>query len=202
MQKALSDVVKITYNCLSIDGDTSTNDMVCFMANGLAGNKIVSAEDAAYEIIKKALYVVLVNLTRLLAKDGEGASKLLVCECVGAKDQDNAIVLAKSVIHSPLFKCAVFGEDANWGRVLCAMGYSGADFDVSKADVDFESEYGRIALCRGGFGVGFSEEEAAKILSSDEIKVIVNLNEGDASATAWGCDLTYDYVKINGDYRS
>lgn len=202
LQKALSDVVKITYNCLSIDGDTSTNDMVCFMANGLAGNKIVSAEDAAYEIIKKALYVVLVNLTRLLAKDGEGASKLLVCECVGAKDQDNAIVLAKSVIHSPLFKCAVFGEDANWGRVLCAMGYSGADFDVSKADVDFESEYGRIALCRGGFGVGFSEEEVAKILSSDEIKVIVNLNEGDASATAWGCDLTYDYVKINGDYRS
>ena len=202
LQKALSEIVKVTYNCLSVDGDTSTNDMLTVMANGLAGNEKIAAENADYESFKAALYEVLMNLTKMLAKDGEGASKLLECSCAGAPDLDTAIIVAKSVICSPLFKCAMFGEDANWGRVLCAIGYADAEFDIDKVDVDLASEKGCIAVCRSGAGVEFSEEEAKVVLSADEIYIRVNLNQGDIEAKAWGCDLTYDYVKINGDYRS
>ena len=202
LQKALSDIVKVTYNCLSVDGDTSTNDMVCIMANGLAFNDEITAEDENYEIFKSALFEVMANLTRMLAKDGEGATKLLECITVGAKDKDTAITVAKSVVCSTLFKAAMFGEDANWGRVLCAIGYANADFDINKVDVDLKSDKGIVSVCRNGAGVEFSEEKASEVLSSDEIQILVNLNSGESDAMAWGCDLTYDYVKINGDYRT
>ena len=202
LQKALSEIVKITYNCLSVDGDQSTNDTCMLMSNGLAGNAEISAEGAEFDIFKAALYQVMANLTRMLAKDGEGATKLLTCICSSAPDLDTAIIVAKSVIRSPLFKCAMFGADANWGRVLCAIGYAEADFDINKVDVDLGSKAGRIAVCRNGAGVDFSEDEAKKILTEDEIEIYIELNQGNAQATAWGCDLTYDYVKINGDYRS
>lgn len=202
LQKALSEVVKVTYNCLSVDGDTSTNDMLTVMANGLAGNKKIVSEDVDYAVFKDALYEVLMNMTKMLAKDGEGATKLLECTCEGSPDLDTGITVAKSVICSPLFKCAMFGEDANWGRILCAIGYADAEFDIDKVDVDLASENGVIAVCRNGAGVEFSEEEAKVVLGADEIFINVNLNQGDVTAKAWGCDLTYDYVKINGDYRS
>lgn len=202
LQSALNEIVKVTYNCLSIDGDTSTNDMVSLMASGLAGNDEINTEDERYNVFKAALYEVMANLTRMLAKDGEGASKLLECICSNAKDKDTAITVAKSVICSSLFKAAMFGEDANWGRVLCAIGYADADFDINKVDVDLRSDKGTIAVCRNGSGVAFSEDKAADILSCDEIFIDINLNQGNESATAWGCDLTYDYVKINGDYRT
>lgn len=202
LQKALSEIVKITYNCLSVDGDQSTNDTCMLMSNGLAGNAEISTEGAEFDTFKAALYQVMANLTRMLAKDGEGATKLLTCICSSAPDLDTAIIVAKSVIRSPLFKCAMFGADANWGRVLCAIGYAEADFDINKVDVDLGSKAGRIAVCRNGAGVDFSEDEAKKILTEDEIEIYIELNQGNAQATAWGCDLTYDYVKINGDYRS
>lgn len=203
IQKALSDVVKVTYNCLSVDGDTSTNDMVSVMANGTAGNKRLESEtDDGYKMFKQALYIVMMNMTRMLASDGEGASKLLECNCTGAPNQDAAIAVAKSVIRSPLLKCAIFGEDANWGRVLCAIGYAEADFDVGKVDVEFASEAGSLQVCRHGAGVEFSEEFASEVLAQDEITINIDMNQGDGLATAWGCDLTYDYVRINGDYRS
>ena len=202
LQKALSEIVKVTYNCLSIDGDTSTNDMVCLMANGLAFNEEITAESEEFEIFKAALYEVMANLTRMLAKDGEGASKLLECICSGAPDKDTAITVAKSVVCSSLFKAAMFGEDANWGRVLCAIGYADAEFDIDKVDVDLKSSKGTIGVCMNGSGIEFSEETAAEILSDDEIFILINLNQGEENATAWGCDLTYDYVKINGDYRT
>ena len=202
LQKALSEIVKITYNCLSVDGDQSTNDTCMLMSNGLAENAEIAAEGAEFDTFKAALYQVMANLTRMLAKDGEGATKLLTCICSSAPDLDTAIIVAKSVIRSPLFKCAMFGADANWGRVLCAIGYAEADFDINKVDVDLGSRAGRIAVCRNGAGVDFSEDEAKKILIEDEIEIYIELNAGDAKATAWGCDLTYDYVKINGDYRS
>lgn len=202
LQKALSEIVKITYNCLSVDGDQSTNDTCMLMSNGLAENAEIAAEGAEFDTFKAALYQVMANLTRMLAKDGEGATKLLTCICSTAPDLDTAIIVAKSVIRSPLFKCAMFGADANWGRVLCAIGYAEADFDINKVDVDLGSRAGRIAVCRNGAGVDFSEDEAKKILTEDEIEIYIELNAGNAKATAWGCDLTYDYVKINGDYRS
>lgn len=202
LQEALNDIVKITYNCLSIDGDTSTNDMVALMANGLAQNEEIKSGSVEFVLFKSALYEVMMHLTRMLAKDGEGASKLIECVCKGAPNQDDAITVAKSVIGSTLFKCAIFGEDANWGRILCAVGYADAEFDINKVDVDLKSEYGEIAVCRSGAGVEFSEEKAAEILKSDEIFVLINLHAGESKATAWGCDLTYDYVKINGDYRT
>lgn len=202
VQKALSDIVKVTYNCLSIDGDTSTNDMVSVMANGLAGNKEITAEGEDYDKFKQALYIVMSNMTKMLASDGEGASKLLECTCGGAPDIETAIIVAKSVIRSPLFKCAMFGEDANWGRILCAIGYAEADFDIAKVSVSLRSEVGSVKVCENGAGVEFSEDEAAKILAKDEIFIDIDLGQGDVSAKAWGCDLTYDYVKINGDYRS
>lgn len=202
LQKALDEIVKVTYNCLSIDGDTSTNDMVSLMANGLAQNAEITADGEDFETFKAALYEVMMHLTRMLAKDGEGATKLIECDCSGCPDKDTAITVAKSVIGSTLFKCAIFGEDANWGRVLCAVGYADAEFDINKVDVDLKSEFGTIAVCRDGAGVDFSEEKAAEILKSDEIYVLINLNAGEESAKAWGCDMTYDYVKINGDYRT
>lgn len=202
IQKALSQITKITYNCLSVDGDTSTNDMVIILANGLAENEEITSENEEYEIFKQALYIVMRDMTKMLAKDGEGATKLIECTCASAPDLDTAIIVAKSVIRSPLFKCAVFGEDANWGRILCAVGYAEADFDINKVDVDIASSKGCVAVCRNGAGVPFSEEEAAVVLSDDEILINIELNAGDTEAKAWGCDLTYDYVKINGDYRS
>ena len=202
LQKALSESVKVTYNCLSVDGDTSTNDTLTVMANGLAGNAKIDTENEDYEVFKAALYEILMNLTKMLAKDGEGASKMLECSCAGAPDLDTAITVAKSVIRSPLFKCAMFGEDANWGRILCAIGYAEAEFDIDKVDVDLASDRGTIAVCRNGSGVEFSEETAKVVLGADEIYININLNQGDVEAKAWGCDLTYEYVKINGDYRS
>ena len=202
VQKALSEVVKVTYNCLSVDGDTSTNDMVSVMANGLAGNVEITEENADYGIFKQALYIVMQNMTKMLAADGEGASKFVECTCSGAKDIETAITVAKSVIGSSLFKCAMFGEDANWGRILCAIGYADAKFDIMKVNVDLASSVGTISVCHNGAGVEFSEEFAKKVLEEDEIYIYVDLQDGECQAKAWGCDLTYDYVKINGDYRS
>ena len=202
LQKAVSKIVKITYNCLSVDGDQSTNDTLCVMANGLAGNKCIDVENKDYDTFCEALYQVLMNLTRMLAKDGEGATKLLECEVKGAKDLDTAIIVAKSVIRSPLFKCAMFGEDANWGRILCALGYSGAKFDPENVDLYFQSKSGKIHIFGNGVACDYSEEEATKILSDPEVTALVDMHMGDAEATAWGCDLSYDYVKINADYRS
>lgn len=202
LQKALSEDVKTSFNMISVDGDTSTNDMVSIMANGLAGNKMIAEEGPEFNIFKKALNEVTVNLCRKIAGDGEGASKLLECVVTGAQNDNEARNSAKSVICSSLLKAAMFGADANWGRVLCALGYSGEDLDVNKIDVSFKSDKGEILVCKNGAGVDFSEEEAKTILLEKEIKILVNLNSGKYSATAWGCDLTYDYVKINGDYRS
>lgn len=202
LQKALGDIVKVTYNCLSVDGDTSTNDMVCVLANGTAGNEKITEEGEAYESFCRGLYLVLMNMTRMLAKDGEGATKLITCVCSSAPDPDTAIIVAKSVIRSPLVKSAMFGADANCGRIACALGYAEADFDADKFDVYLASRAGKIQTCKNGVGLEFSEEKAKEILMEDEIEIDVALNIGEASATAWGCDLTYDYVKINGDYRS
>lgn len=202
IHKALLEITKITYNCLSVDGDTSTNDMVIILANGLAENPEITEDDRDFAVFRTALYIVMSEMTKMLAKDGEGATKLIECTCSSAPDLDTAITVAKSVIRSPLFKCAVFGEDANWGRILCAVGYADAEFDIHRVDVDIASAAGSVAVCRGGAGVPFSEEEAAKILKEEEIFINIELNQGTAAAKAWGCDLTYDYVKINGDYRS
>ena len=202
LKKALLDIVKVTYNCLSVDGDQSTNDTLLVMANGLSGNDEIVIENDDYEIFKQALYIVMMNITKLLARDGEGATKVLECTCAGAKDIDTAITVAKSVICSPLLKCAMFGEDANWGRILCAIGYADAEFDIDKVDVDIASKKGTLGVCRGGSGIEFSEDFAKEVLAEEEIFININLNDGDSVAKAWGCDLTYDYVKINGDYRS
>lgn len=202
LQKALSEVVKITYNCLSVDGDQSTNDMVALMSNGLAQNVEISEPNANFKIFKQALYIVMMNMTRMLAKDGEGATKLLECTVSGANDLDNAIIVAKSVINSPLVKCAMYGADANCGRIMCAMGYAETNCCVTDADVYYISNAGKILVCEKGIGLQFDEELAKNILSEDEITIYVDLHQGNAEATAWGCDLTYDYVKINGDYRS
>ena len=203
LKRALTTVTADTFNMLSIDGDTSTNDMVSILANGMAGNApIESCMGADYEAFVAALYKVCEKLCAIMAKDGEGATKLLVCEVTGAKSTAAAKLVAKAVIKSTLLKAAIFGADANWGRVLCAIGYAGADVDVSKVDVNFRSNRGLIPVCRGGAGVAFSEETAKEILMDDEITVQVALNSGSATAKAWGCDLTYDYVKINGDYRT
>ena len=202
LQKALSSDIQSTFNMVSVDGDTSTNDMVTILANGMAGNKEIAAEGEAFDIFMKALNTVTVYLCRCIAGDGEGATKLLECNVSGAGDLTTAKTVAKSVICSSLLKAAMFGADANWGRVLCAIGYSGADVDVHKVDVSFKSAKGEITVCINGAGVEFSEELAKEILLEKEIEIQVGLNSGDASATAWGCDLTYDYVKINGDYRT
>jgi len=202
LQKALSQDVASTFNMLSIDGDTSTNDMVTVLANGLAGNKEICQEGEDFSVFMQALNTVTVQLCRMIAGDGEGATKLLQCCVTGADTLENAKLCAKSVICSSLLKAAMFGADANWGRVLCAIGYSGAKVDTGKIGVAFRSAKGTVTVCEKGSGVPFSEENAKEILLEPEIDILVDLGSGDISATAWGCDLTYDYVKINGDYRT
>ena len=202
LQKALSGDISSTFNMVSIDGDTSTNDMVTVLANGMAENAEITADGEDFAVFMKALNTVTVGLCRMLAGDGEGATKLLECKVTGAKSEKCAKTVAKSVICSSLLKSAMFGADANWGRVLCAIGYSGADVDVAKIAVAFRSPKGIITVCENGAGVPFSEELAKEILLEKEIEILVDLCDGEFAATAWGCDLTYDYVKINGDYRT
>ena len=202
LEKALKHDVQNTFNMTSVDGDTSTNDMVTILANGMAGNEEITADGADFATFMKALNTVTVYLCRMIAGDGEGATKLLECKVSGAADEQTAKTVAKSVICSSLLKAAMFGADANWGRVLCAIGYSGAAVDVNKVDVAFRSPKGTVAVCKNGAGVAFSEEIAKEILLEKEIEILVELNSGDFAATAFGCDLTYDYVKINGDYRT
>lgn len=202
LQKALRWCVTRSYNMLSVDGDTSTNDTVAILANGLCGNTRIETENEDYAVFCRALFKICNHIVRMLAKDGEGATKLVMCEVVGAADEETARICAKSVIRSPLVKTAMFGSDANWGRVLCALGYAGAAIDVSKIDVSFRSRKGTVPVCKNGAGIEFSEEKAKEVLLEDEIEILVDLNSGDAEATAYGCDLTYDYVKINGDYRT
>ena len=202
LKKALSEDVLDSFNMISVDGDTSTNDMVSVIANGMAENVEITEENEDYEVFKKALAAITCKLCRMIAKDGEGATKLLECNVKGAIDTKNARIVAKSVICSSLFKAAMFGADANWGRVLCAIGYSGADVDVLKVDVSFASKAGNVDVCKNGAGIEFSEEVAKTVLTEDEIQINISLGDGNGVATAWGCDLTYDYVKINGDYRT
>lgn len=202
LKKALSDDIADTFNMVSVDGDTSTNDMVSVLANGMAENEEITEENADFAEFCKALNTATVYLCKMIAGDGEGATKMLECSVSGAKDRACAKTVAKSVICSSLLKAAMFGADANWGRVLCAIGYSGAEVDVNKIDVSFKSAKGIVDVCKSGAGIDFSEEKAKEILSEKEIEILVELNGGDAKATAWGCDLTYDYVKINGDYRT
>ena len=202
LQKALSADAQDSFNMISIDGDTSTNDMVSIMANGLAGNAPITEENEDYAAFCEALKEVTTTLCRAIAKDGEGATRLLTCVVEGGKTVKDAKLAAKSVVCSSLLKAAIFGSDANWGRVLCALGYSGAEINVQAVDVAFRSVKGAITVCQNGASVDFSEEKAKEILLEDEIDVLVTLRDGEASATAWGCDLTYDYVKINGDYRT
>ncbi|MDD6283863.1 MAG: bifunctional ornithine acetyltransferase/N-acetylglutamate synthase [Firmicutes bacterium] len=202
LSRALSTDIADTFNMVSVDGDTSTNDMVTVLANGMAGNKMIDSENDDFSKFMLALNTVTVHLCRCIAADGEGATKLLECKVSGAPDIQTAKTVAKSVVCSSLTKAAMFGADANWGRVLCAIGYSGANVDVSKIDVRFKSKSGEILVCKDGAGVEFSEAQAKQILLEDEIDILIELNSGDSTSTAWGCDLTYDYVKINGDYRT
>lgn len=202
LRAALSADVKTSFNMISVDGDTSTNDMVAVLANGLAENSEIVDFNSDYTEFCAALHKVTSYLCRCIAADGEGASKLLECTVTGAVDTKNAAIAAKSVICSSLFKAAMFGADANWGRALCAIGYSGADIDINKVDIVFKSAKGEITVCHDGAGVDFSEEKAKEILLEDEIQILVSAGNGTGEATAWGCDLTYDYVKINGDYRT
>lgn len=202
LQKALSNDVKTSFNMVSVDGDQSTNDTCCIIANGLAGNSEIINYGEDYKIFAKALNYCTTALSKMIAKDGEGATKLIECYVKCAKSKRAARIVAKSVIKSSLVKAAMFGEDANWGRILCAIGYSGENLDVTKIDVSFKSKRGKVDVCAGGFGLDFSEELAKKVLQSDEISILINLNSGNCKAKAWGCDLTYDYVKINGDYRT
>lgn len=202
LQQALSGDVQGTFNMVSVDGDTSTNDMVVVLANGMAGNQTIEEEGQDFETFMKALNTVTMGLCRMIAGDGEGATKLLECRVSGAQDLSTARTVAKSVICSSLLKAAMFGADANWGRVLCAIGYSGANVDVGRIDVSFRSAAGQVDVCQNGAGIPFSEEEAKKVLLEKEIDILVHLNAGQVNASAWGCDLTYDYVKINGDYRT
>ena len=202
LQKALSGDIQNTFNMVSVAGDTSPNDMVTVLANGMAGNREITEEDSDYKTFMQALNTVCVYLCRRIAGDGEGATKMLECRVGGGKDIATAKTVAKSVICSSLTKAAMFAADANWGRVLCAIGYSGADVDIEKIDVAFKSAKGEISVCQNGVGIEFSEENAKEILLENEIEILINLNDGSCEATAWGCDLTYDYVKINGDYRT
>ena len=202
LSKALSSDIANTFNMVSVDGDTSTNDMVTVLANGMAENDEIVSDGEAFDTFMKALNTVTVHLCRCIAGDGEGATKLLECKVTGANTEKIAKTVAKSVICSSLTKAAMFGADANWGRVLCAIGYSGAEVDVNKIDVAFKSNKGEIPVCKNGAGIEFSEEIAKEILLENEIEILVALNDGEYSSTAWGCDLTYEYVKINGDYRT
>ncbi|HIU49478.1 MAG TPA: bifunctional glutamate N-acetyltransferase/amino-acid acetyltransferase ArgJ [Candidatus Limousia pullorum] len=199
---ALKEAVEDSYNMVSVDGDTSTNDTLAIMASGLAGNPEITEKNQDYRDFVEGITEAFKQLAKKLAGDGEGATKLLICTVTGAKTKKDAVMVSKSVICSSLLKAAMFGADANWGRVLCAVGYSGADVDVTKVDVDFKSVKGEIAVCRNGAGIEFSEEKAKEILLEKEIEILVNVGDGEGKAQAYGCDLTYDYVKINGDYRT
>lgn len=202
LQEALSQDVKDTYNMVSVDGDTSTNDTVLLLANGMAENPEITEKNEDYETFCKALNYVNTSLAKKIAGDGEGATALFEVKIIGAESKEQAVTLSKSVVSSSLTKAAIYGHDANWGRILCAMGYSGAQFDPEKVDLYFESRAGKIKIIENGVSTGYSEEEAARILSEDEVTAIADVKMGDYAATAWGCDLTYDYVKINADYRS
>lgn len=202
LQKALSEDIQDTYNMVSVDGDTSTNDTVLLLANGMAGNPVIEKEDEHYAAFKEALNYVNTELAKKIAGDGEGATCLFEVKIVGAESREQAVTLSKSVITSSLTKAAIYGHDANWGRILCAMGYSGVQFDPEQVDLFFESAAGKLQIIENGVAVDYSEEEATKILSEPEVTAIADVKMGEASATAWGCDLTYDYVKINADYRS
>lgn len=202
LQEALSESIQDTYNMVSVDGDTSTNDTVLLLANGMAGNPLIDTKDDNYKLFKEALDYVNTVLSKKIAGDGEGATALFEVKIVGAANKDDAVALAKSIVTSSLVKAAVYGHDANWGRILCAMGYSGVSFDPEKVDLYFESAAGKIQICENGLAMDFSEDFATKILSECEVTAIADVKMGDKAATAWGCDLTYDYVKINADYRS
>ena len=202
LQDALKEVADATYNMVYIDGDTSTNDTFALLCNGMAGNAEICQKDAAYEAFKAALFDVCMHLSKMLAKDGEGATKLLTVHVQQAASLQDARTVAKSVVGSTLLKCAIFGRDANWGRILCAIGYADANYDIEKVDVELASQAGSVAVCKHGNGIPFDEDKALTILSEDEIVVEINLNDGAYEASAWGCDMTYEYVKINGEYRT
>ena len=202
LQEALSQDVKDTYNMVSVDGDTSTNDTVLLLANGMAGNPEITEKNEDYQKFCQALNYINTTLAKKIAGDGEGATALFEVKIIGAESKEQAVILSKSVVTSSLTKAAIYGHDANWGRILCAMGYSGAQFDPEKVDLYFESKAGKIQIIENGVAVDYSEEEATKILSEDAVTAIADIKMGDCTATAWGCDLTYDYVKINADYRS
>ncbi len=202
LQKALSDDIKDTYNMVSVDGDTSTNDTVLLLANGMAGNPLIDRENEDYAVFKKALNYVNTELAKKIAGDGEGATCLFEVKVIGAESKEQAVTLSKSVITSSLTKAAIYGHDANWGRILCAMGYSGASFDPDRVDLYFESAAGKLKIIENGVSTGYSEEMATKILSEEYVTATADIKMGEASATAWGCDLTHEYVNINADYRS
>ncbi len=202
LKKALKEVVRVSFNRVSVDGDTSTNDMVVILANGKANNAYIDKEDDNYSDFRDALQFVCVELAKMVARDGEGATRLIECTVGGAVSEEQAESLAKGIITSSLVKTAMFGADANWGRILCAMGYTRSDFDPDKVDISFESPRGYIEVCKGGAPLPFSEERAKKILNNQEVEIIVDLHLGEAEVTAWGCDLSYEYVRINGDYRT
>lgn len=202
LQRALSDDIKDTYNMVSVDGDTSTNDTVLLLANGLAGNPLIDQEDESYAAFKEALHYVNTELAKKIAGDGEGATCLFEVKVIGAESKEQAVILSKSVVTSSLTKAAIYGHDANWGRILCAMGYSGVQFDPDRVDLYFESAAGKLKIIENGVSTGYSEEQATKILSQDYVTAIADIKMGEASATAWGCDLTHEYVNINADYRS
>ena len=202
LSEALREVVPRTFNRVTVDGDTSTNDMCAVLANGMAGNPLIEWKDDGYTVFLKALRQLCQELARAIAGDGEGASRLITCAVREARSEESAERLAKAVVGSPLVKAAMFGADTNWGRVLCAMGYSKAPFRPEYVDISFSSAVGAVAVCRGGMGLDFDEEAARSILSQDEVVIDVHLHEGEHEATCWGCDLTYEYVKINGDYRT
>jgi len=202
ISKALIDATNVSFNRISVDGDTSTNDMMTLMANGLAGNKEITGPGADYDVFTAALNTLCIDLAKLVAADGEGATHLLTCRVSGAKNETEAELLSKSVISSTLFKAAMFGADANWGRVLCAMGYSGVEFDPDAVNIAFESNAGHIAVCENGRGLPFDEDIAKKVLKEHDVTIDINMNTGTAECICWGCDITYDYIRINGDYRS
>ena len=202
IKKALADAANVSFNRISVDGDTSTNDMLSLFANGMAGNDEIEKPGADYDIFAQALNALCVKLAIMMAADGEGATHLITCRVSGAKNEDEAETLSKSVISSTLTKAAIFGADANWGRVLCAMGYSGVDFDPDSVNVSFESKAGRIMVCEKGRGLPFDEDAAKKILTEHDVTIDIQMAAGAAECTCWGCDITYDYIKINGDYRT
>ena len=202
IRTALLETVNVSFNRISVDGDTSTNDSCIVLANGLAGNETITAKGPDYDAFLEALQALCMELAKKMASDGEGAKHLITCNVQGAKDEAQAETVSKSVISSTLTKAAIFGADANWGRVLCAMGYSGVEFDPDKVDVHFASAAGDIAVCEKGRGLDFDEELAKKILTEHDVEINITMGEGSGSCTCWGCDITYDYIKINGDYRT